>query len=196
MSEHYFSQAPQSRHEQRTFEVPYAGRTLRFCTDAGVFSKQHVDPGSLLLCRSLPEAMRGAALDMGCGWGAMSVLTLAANPALSMTCCDVNQRALALCEENLRQNGMQARVLCSDGWAQIEGRFDIVLTNPPIRAGKAVVYGILGGAKEHLAPGGAIYAVIRKQQGAPSALAFLRETYPSAEVIARGGGYWILRAGV
>ena len=62
----------------------------------------------------------------------------------------------------------------------MEGVFDAVITNPPIRAGKAVIYKMFEDAKAHLVPGGALYLVIRKQQGAPSALKFLRELYAGA----------------
>ena len=89
---------------------------------------------------------------------------------------------------------MEAEALLSDGFSAVEGEFDAVITNPPIRAGKKVVYGIFEGAAAHLADGGALYAVVRKQQGAPSALAFLKELFREAEVIERSGGYWILRA--
>ncbi len=196
MGEHYFTASPQSAHEERHFEFEFAGRVLRFRTDAGVFSKQHVDPGSALLCRSLPRDLSGDVLDLGCGWGAMTVMALARFPGLSVTMADVNARALALAGENLRLNGMQARALLSDGFAEIAGAFDAVITNPPIRAGKRVVYGFFEGAAAHLRPGGALYAVVRKQQGAPSALAFLKETYRKAEAIEKDGGYWILRADV
>ena len=196
MADHYFTNQPESAHEDRHFTFQFAGKTLRFRTDAGVFSKQHVDPGSELLCRSLPADLSGRVLDMGCGWGAMTIMTLSAHPDLTMTMADVNERALGLAQENVALNGMKAEALLSDGFSGITGEFDAVITNPPIRAGKQVVYGILEGAKAHLAPGGRLFAVIRKQQGAPSALAFLKEHYASAEVIERDGGYWILEARV
>ena len=192
MPEHYYTTAPTSGHEERHFEVAFAGKTLRFETDAGVFSKQHVDPGSLLLCKSLPEDLSGDVLDMGCGWGAMTVLTLAAHPDARVTMADVNERALALAEANVRANGMAARAVLSDGFAEIEGQFDAVITNPPIRAGKAVIYGMFEDARAHLRPGGRLFLVIRKQQGAPSALKFLQSLYADARVIERDGGYWII----
>ena len=193
MPEHYYTASPQSAHEERHFRTVFAGRTLEFETDAGVFSKQHIDPGSELLCRSLPPTLGGDVLDMGCGWGAMTVLTLAAHPQVRMTMADINERALELARQNVAANGMQAAALLSDGFAAIEGEFDAVITNPPIRAGKAVIYGMFEDAKAHLRAGGALYLVIRKQQGAPSALKFLKTLYDSAEVIARDGGYWIIR---
>ena len=193
MSEHYYTSAPTSAHEARSFRAVFAGRVLAFDTDAGVFSKQHVDPGSELLCGALPEELSGDVLDMGCGWGAMTVLTLARFPKLNITMADVNERALSLAVANVEKNHMQARAVLSDGFERIEGVFDAVITNPPIRAGKAVIYKMFEDAKAHLKPGGMLVLVIRKQQGAPSALKFLKTLYRKAEVIARDGGYWIIR---
>lgn len=193
MAEHYYTNSPTSEHEERSFRAVFAGRVLAFDTDAGVFSKQHVDPGSELLCKSLPDTISGNVLDMGCGWGAMTVMTLARFPKVNMTMADVNERALALAVSNVAKNRMEAQAVLSDGFEKIEGEFDAVITNPPIRAGKAVIYKMFEDAKAHLAPGGALYLVIRKQQGAPSALRFLKELYGRAEVIERDGGYWIIK---
>lgn len=193
MPEHYYTSTPTSAHEARSFRAVFAGRVLAFDTDAGVFSKQHVDPGSELLCGALPEELSGDVLDMGCGWGAMTVLTLARFPKLNVTMADVNERALSLAVANVEKNHMQARAVLSDGFERIEGMFDAVITNPPIRAGKAVIYKMFEDAKAHLKPGGMLVLVIRKQQGAPSALKFLKTLYRKAEVIARDGGYWIIR---
>jgi len=192
MPDHYFTAQPESAHEERHFNAVFAGRTLAFETDAGVFSKQHIDPGSELLCRALPDSLSGEVLDMGCGWGAMTVMTLAAHPDVSMTMADINERALALAQRNVHRNGMRAAAVLSDGFDSVEGLFQAIITNPPIRAGKAVIYKMFEDAKAHLLPGGALYLVIRKQQGAPSALRFLKELYASAEVIRRDGGYWII----
>ena len=193
MPEHYYTSTPTSAHEVRSFRAVFAGRVLAFDTDAGVFSKQHVDPGSELLCGALPDDLSGDVLDMGCGWGAMTVLTLARFPKLNITMADVNERALSLAVANVEKNHMQARAVLSDGFERIEGVFDAVITNPPIRAGKAVIYKMFEDAKAHLKPGGMLVLVIRKQQGAPSALKFLKTLYRKAEVIARDGGYWIIR---
>jgi len=196
MAEHYYTNAPTSEHEERSFRAVFAGRVLAFDTDAGVFSKQHVDPGSELLCKSLPDDLCGDVLDMGCGWGAMTVMTLARFPKVNVTMADVNERALGLAVSNVEKNRMTAKAVLSDGFEKIEGEFDAVITNPPIRAGKAVIYKMFEDAKAHLRDGGSLYLVIRKQQGAPSALKFLKELYRKAEVIERDGGYWIIRCDV
>ena len=191
MPEYYYTNAPTSEHEDRHFTTVFMGKTLAFDTDAGVFSKQHIDPGSEILCKSLPE-LRGRVLDMGCGWGAMTVMALARFPALDVTMADVNERALDLAVRNVQKNGMQAKAVLSDGFERVEGEFDAVMTNPPIRAGKAVIYRMFEDAKAHLAEGGRLFLVIRKQQGAPSALKFLKELYAEAETIERDGGYWVI----
>ena len=193
MPDHYYTASPESAHESRSFRMVFAGRTLAFDTDAGVFSKQHVDPGSELLCKALPDTLSGRVLDMGCGWGAMTIMTLARFPKAQVTMADVNERALGLAVSNVEKNRMTAKAVLSDGFEKIEGEFDAVITNPPIRAGKAVIYKMFEDAKAHLREGGSLYLVIRKQQGAPSALKFLKELYRKAEVIERDGGYWIIR---
>lgn len=192
MAEYYYTSAPTSEHEERSFRAVFAGKVLVFDTDAGVFSKQHVDPGSELLCKSLPDDLSGDVLDMGCGWGAMTIMTLARFPKVNVTMADVNERALALAVSNVEKNRMQAKAVLSDGFEKIDGEFDAVITNPPIRAGKAVIYKMFEDAKAHLRAGGRLILVIRKQQGAPSALKFLKELYGKAEVIERDGGYWII----
>ncbi|MBR5561074.1 MAG: class I SAM-dependent methyltransferase [Clostridia bacterium] len=192
MAEHYYTNNPTSEHEERSFRAVFAGRVLAFDTDAGVFSKQHVDPGSELLCKALPDTLGSRVLDMGCGWGAMTIMTLARFPKAQVTMADVNERALSLAVSNVAKNRMVATAILSDGFENVEGEFDAVITNPPIRAGKAVIYKMFEDAKAHLVPGGALYLVIRKQQGAPSALKFLKELYGKAEVIERDGGYWII----
>ena len=192
MTEYYYTNNPTSEHEERSFRAVFAGRVLAFDTDAGVFSKQHVDPGSELLCKALPDTLGTRVLDMGCGWGAMTIMTLARFPKAEITMADVNERALALAVSNVEKNHMQATAILSDGFEKVEGEFDAVITNPPIRAGKAVIYKMFEDAKAHLVSGGALYLVIRKQQGAPSALKFLKELYGKAEVIERDGGYWII----
>jgi len=192
MPDHYYTASPESAHEARSFRTVFAGRTLAFDTDAGVFSKQHVDPGSELLCRALPDGISGRVLDMGCGWGAMTIMTLARFPGCEVTMADVNERALSLAVSNVKKNFMTAEAVLSDGFEKVEGEYDVVITNPPIRAGKAVIYKMFEDAEAHLVSGGRLYLVIRKQQGAPSALKFLKELYGQAEVIEREGGYWII----
>ena len=108
---------------------------------------------------------------------------------------DVNERALALTKRNAEANQIaNVTIIESSVYEQIDGQFGVIVTNPPIRAGKAIVSAILAGAHEHLLPGGQLYCVIQKKQGAPSALKLMQATFASAEKIKMEHGYYILRA--
>ena len=194
MNDHYYSHTPTSAHHERLIETTLLGHEMRFHTDAGVFSRDDVDPGSRLLIESAGE-MNGRVLDLGCGWGPVGLSLALEHPSASILMADVNERAIELSERNRRLNGvLNARVIESDAFESIEGPFEHILTNPPIRAGKAVIYAMFDESFRRLTPGGDLTIVIRKQQGAPSAKKHLEELFGNAEVIARGGGYWIIRS--
>ena len=195
MSDHYYTENPASAHDERRIVLSILGQELTFTTDAGVFSRDGLDRGTELLLEALPE-LTGRVLDLGCGWGAVGVALGKKYPALGIVMTDINSRAVELARRNLAANGVKAEVVQGDGFQSVAGDFDAIVTNPPIRAGKAVIYGLFAQARDRLRPGGALYLVIRKQQGAPSALKYLREIYAGAEVIERGSGFHVIRAAV
>ncbi len=192
MSEQYFTKNPSSESRPREFEAQILGMRLAFETDSGVFSKAGIDDGTRLLLESLPK-IRGRALDLGCGWGAVGVSVGAKYPNAEIVMADVNERALALAKRNLTKNRVEnALVVTSDAYENVSGDFDFIILNPPIRAGKAVVYSMFDGAKARLRKGGALYVVIRKQQGAPSAFEHLKSLFGYADRVARDKGYWVI----
>ena len=193
MAEHYYTPQPQSEHRERTIRSTACGLTLDFVTDAGVFSKNELDPGSRLLIESLPP-LSGRVLDLGCGWGPVGVFLARLNPQARLVLADVNERAIELARRNLEKNGVSGELILSDGFDRIEGGFRHVVTNPPIRAGKQLIYAMFDEAFRRLEPGGTLTIVIRKQQGAPSALNHFKETYFSGEIITKDAGYWIIQA--
>jgi len=192
MSQHYFTSNPEAAHKYEKFDFELLGTRLVFNTDSGVFSKDSVDFGTRVLLNALPP-LSGRVLDLGCGWGAVGVAIGHKYPEIEIVMSDVNERAMALAEKNLAENGVKnARILKSDAMDDVPGTFDFIITNPPIRAGKAVIYKMFDQASENLNPGGRLYIVIQKKQGAPSAKAHLEEKFDSVEVITKEKGYWIL----
>ena len=196
MSDHYYSRNPESESRPVFCEYVYRGIPLTFQTDAGVFSKGEVDTGTDLLLNALPEEMSGEILDLGCGWGAIGISVARKWPETRVTMADVNLRALELSRENAKRNRVEVTCIESDGMAAFPGKkFDAVITNPPIRAGKQVIYRMFAEAAEALNPGGALYLVIRKQQGAESCMKYLATLFDRVEKISKSGGFWVLRAG-
>ena len=193
MNVHYFSASPTSEHRYAEAEYVYRGETLRFLTDAGVFSRGEVDFGTDVLLRALPEEMAGRVRDLGCGWGAVGASVGKKYPACRIVMSDVNERALALAAKNAAANGVQAETAQSDGLEQVEGPFDYILTNPPIRAGKQVIYRLFAESAQKLSPEGALYIVIRKQQGAESAVKYLKTIFQQVDTVDKSGGFWVIR---
>lgn len=192
MSEQYFTSNPTSEHKYSKFETEILGNTVVFHTDSGVFSKDALDFGTRTLLEAVP-AMHGRILDLGCGWGAVGVSVGKKYPDTEIVMSDVNERAMELAIKNLKENGVtNACVMKSDAMDDVPGTFDFILNNPPIRAGKAVIYKMFDQASERLNKGGALYVVIRKQQGAPSAKTHLQEKFDHVEVIAKEKSYWII----
>ena len=195
MNDHYYTRVPQSESRPVGCVYSYRGLDLSFQTDAGVFSKGEVDTGTRLLLEALPEKMDGDILDLGCGWGVIGISIAKNWPETRVTMADVNTRALDLSRENAKRNRAEVTCVESDGMAALEGQtFDAVVTNPPIRAGKQVIYKMFADAAKSLKLGGALYLVIRKQQGAESCVKYLQTIYGNVEKLVKSGGFWVLKA--
>lgn len=196
MSEHYYSNKPTSAHETRKWQTTLRGMNFTFETDAGVFSRDGVDYGSRLLIETMTIPPGGKVLDIGCGYGPIGLVAARLHPDNEVTMADINERAVSLATRNATHNGISnVKILQSNIYENIvDDDYDIVLTNPPIRAGKAVVHAILSGARERLKVGGELWIVIQKKQGSPSAFAKLQELYRLAEEVDKDKGYRIFRA--
>lgn len=172
------------------------GREFVFRTAPGVFSRGRVDRGSRLLLEAVRLEGAERILDLGCGYGVLGIVVAARAPESRVTLVDVNPRAAALAEENVRANRIRnAEVRCGDGCAPVAGlTFDLVLVNPPIRAGRAVVVRLLREAYQCLRPGGRLYLVARTAQGARTLGRILGEVYGRVTEVERGGGYRVYEA--
>lgn len=194
MPDHYYTSQPQSAHKPGSASLEYRGHKLVFETDSGVFSRDGIDFGTELLLNALPDGLCGDVLDMGCGYGAIGVSVGKAYPAVRVVMSDVNERACGLARLNSASNGVGATVLEGDGYSALhDERFSYIIQNPPIRAGKAVIYAMFAEAARRLESGGELWLVIRKQQGAPSAVSYLKTLFASVVTANKKAGYWVLR---
>lgn len=164
-----------------------------FYTDNGVFSKDGLDFGSRLLLENIPLTEIGESLlDVGCGYGVFGII-LNKILGVKVTMCDVNRRALHLAKKNIKENKCSdCSVIESNCYQNINSKYSTIITNPPIRAGKEVVYEILEGAKDYLLPGGRLFFVVRKEQGAKSIISDMQKIY-NVEVLERKKGFFIIK---
>ena len=194
---HYFQDDPNlvSNIKEINFEIN--GITMKLLTDNGVFSKNNVDEGSYAFLKVLlPLDLGNHILDLGCGYGTIGLTLAKAHEEARITLADVNPRAVALCERNARLLNLSPRVtiLQSDIYEKIEGPYDSIVVNPPIRAGKTVTYRMYEEAKQYLIDGGSLYIVIRKAQGAESASRYIETIFGNVTLLKRDKGYYIYRA--
>ena len=193
--EHYFTSDPTVKSEERIIEYEIKGKTLSFISDNGVFSKNHVDSATELLVKTIYDEVNGKNLDVGCGYGVIGITLETNNKVTEVTMIDINHRALELAKRNSLRNKVEekTKVLESNGFEQIKEKYDAIVTNPPIRAGKLVIYQIYADAKEHLLDGGVLYIVINKKHGAPSTIKYLEELFENVEVLDKKAGFNVIK---
>lgn len=195
---HYFSEKPEIKSEKKRIKYTIQNKKFEFITDNGVFSKSKVDFGTDLMLNEFLKKNRGLEvekikiLDIGCGYGVVSVILKSFYPEISITLSDVNERALELSEENLKKYGINDyHIIKSDAFEKITEKFDVILSNPPIRAGKDIIFKIYSEAYEHLNENGEFYCVIQTKHGAKSTQKKLVEIFGNCDTVTIDGGYRI-----
>ena len=193
MTKMYYAENPDSAHDIHELKVTLLGQSFTFLTDSGVFSKKMVDYGSQVLLNTLDFEKGKTLLDLGCGYGPLGI-SLAKVQGVKPTMVDINNRAIDLAKQNAQKNGVEADIFQSDIYEKVNGTFDYIISNPPIRAGKQVVHIIISESINYLKVGGNLTIVIQKKQGAPSAKAKMEEVFGNVEILKRDKGYYILRS--
>ena len=191
---HYFENDKNLKSEIRELSYKYDSSFFTFYSDNGVFSKKSIDYGSRLLLESyLKENIRNTrVLDVGCGYGFIGiVIGVLTDSYVDMV--DINKRAVHLTQKNIkRYKGFKGNAFVSDAYSDVIDKYNVIITNPPIRVGKEKVLEILQGAFEHLDADGTLYYVIRKDQGALSIKKIIENT-KKVEIINKDKGYFIFK---
>ena len=188
----YFSN-DELKSELKIYKTKIFDKEYSFYTDNGVFSKEKLDFGTRTLLESIPiSELKGNVLDVGCGYGVIDII-LAKLTSASYEGIDVNKRALHLAEMNAKLNNTSnVKFYESNTYDSVNKKFNFIITNPPIRAGKKVVYDIVMNARNYLLDDGVLYIVVRKEQGAKSMLRDLEEHY-KVEVINKNKGFFVIK---
>lgn len=200
MGEQYFTAKPQSEATAKEISSHFAGADYVFATSNGVFSKKRMNYGSKVLVEAFIREVNvdeGAQiLELGSGYGPIAIIMGKLYPQAMVTGVELNERAVELAYENAKRNNAT-----NIYWEQADAttwrsdkQYQFVLTNPPIRAGKAVIQAFVQQAHVYLAPQGELWVVIQKKQGAPSMENFMETMFGNVELVARDKGYWILKS--
>ncbi len=192
----YFDKNDNLKDVPKVISYEIGGKKFSLSTNTGVFSKNGIDEGTYAFLKVLiPSHLSGKILDLGCGYGALGLTLAALNENVLFTLADVNERALELCKVNCCKLGLKnVTILQSDVYSKIEGNFDSIVINPPIRAGKKIIYQMFEGAFNHLNYNGSLYIVIRKSHGAESACKFITSVFGNCNLLKRDKGYYMYQA--
>lgn len=192
---HYFVNDNNVKSDKRNLYFEFKGKNFKFVSDNGVFSKNEIDDGSALLLKTyIDNGKIGRVLDVGSGLGVLGIVISKINDC-EVDMLEINKRAVDLCTENIAYNNVdKCNVYESNIYEKANGKYDVIVSNPPIRAGKKVVFEILEKSKEYLNEDGELWVVIRKNQGADSAKKKLIDVYGNCECVKKDKGFYILKS--
>ncbi len=193
---HYYTNNIDLKSEEMKIHFRYRQHNITFISDYGVFSKDKVDYGSRVLLDAIEiEERHKRLLDVGCGYGTLGISLKKEYPWLDVEMIDVNERAIHLTNESIKYNKLtNIKAYKSFAYENVDGLFDVIISNPPIRAGKKVVFEILDKAYQYLNNNGFLIIVIQKKQGAPSAKKEMEKVFGNCEIVKKDKGYYILKS--
>ena len=190
---HYYTDNSNLVSNKKEFDYYFDNEVFRFTTDNGVFSKGNVDYGSYILIKTIYKRNLGKSfLDLGSGYGPIGIIIKHFNPDVDVEMVDVNSRATELAVLNCKNNKTDIKVHLCENILELDHNFDTISLNPPIRAGKKVIYDLYDKSKEKLTDNGHLYIVIRKAQGAGSSISKLETLFNNVVVINKDGGYYVI----
>ena len=191
--EHYFTNNTNLKSEEKKVKVKINNTNFIFLVDNGVFSKKGLDFGTRTLLESLPiDKINGNILDFGCGYGPIGIyLSKVTNSNVDMI--DINERSLNLANKNAKLNNVNVNIFKSNIYENITKKYNYIISNPPIRVGKEILYKILFEAKNYLSEDGEMWIVVNKNQGAKSLCKDLEKEY-KVEIINKNKGFYIIKS--
>ena len=191
--EHYFTNNTNLKSEEKKVKVKINNTNFIFLVDNGVFSKKGLDFGTRTLLESLPiDKINGSILDFGCGYGPIGIyLSKVTNSNVDMI--DINERSLNLAIKNAKLNNVNVNIFKSNIYENITKKYNYIISNPPIRVGKEILYKILFEAKNYLTEDGEMWIVVNKNQGAKSLCKDLEKEY-KVEIINKNKGFYIIKS--
>lgn len=168
---------------------------LKLLTLPGVFSHGSLDQGTALLLQHLPR-LKGNLLDIGCGSGVIGLSQKHQNNQLHLTLVDTDAFALHSAALNCTRLGLDATLVASDGFSEVKGRFDTIVSNPPFHTGKETDYRfaeqLLSECAGHLKPHGSLWLVANRHLPYED---WAKRHFAEVETVDQGYGFKVIRAG-
>lgn len=196
--QHYFIDKAHEETDFFEFQDSVLGLDLCFRSCDSIFSKNKIDDGTRTLLEAVDKKciLQGDGLDLGCGLGVISIALIKKNNLLKLDMVDINNTAVKLSKQNLMKNNVQknANVFYSNGFSEINKEYDFIITNPPIKTGKKLLFELMEGAYNHLKQNGQLLLVIRKDHGMESLKKHITSIFNNCEIIERNKGYYILKS--
>ena len=187
---HYYSKVQKSPLNLTKFSAVLRGNNLDFYSSSGVFCKDKVDKGTVLLIKSALIEDNWKVLDFGCGYGPIGIALAKAFPSVKVLMADVNKRAVMLAKKNIVLNNLEnASAIQSDMFQKIPEKFNTILLNPPQSAGKELCIEMIRQSKGHLEKGGLFQLVARHNKGGSEFEKKLLEIFGNVRDIAKKSGF-------
>ena len=189
----YFDNNENLDSKLRILKYNYQDVNFNFYSDLGVFSKDRIDYGSILLVETYLKYHSEPVdvLDVGCGYGFIGCVICKINGG-NVDMVDVNNRALHLSKMNQKENDIaNLNIFNSNIYDNVMKKYDVVITNPPIRAGKSVYLTIINAAFNHLNVDGELWFVMRNNHGVKTVIKDLSKKY-NTSVLKKDAGYYVV----
>ncbi len=188
----YFDNDKNIKSERKIIKFNFDNKVFSIYSDNGVFSKDRFDYGTRVLLNSVDiDKLSGNVLDLGCGLGVVGIILGTFNKGINIDMVDINERAIDLAKNNLVLNNVKANVFVSDIYSNIDNKYDFIITNPPIRAGKNVIRGFLLGSYDYLKDDGILYFVMRKDHGVKSMIKELSVKF-NTSIVNKDKGFYVV----
>lgn len=188
----YFDNDKNIKSERKIIKFNFDNKVFSIYSDNGVFSKDRFDYGTRVLLNSVDvDKLFGNVLDLECGLGVVGIILGTFNKGINIDMVDINERAIDLAKNNLVLNNVKANVFVSDIYSNIDNKYDFIITNPPIRAGKNVIRGFLLGSYDYLKDDGILYFVMRKDHGVKSMIKELSVKF-NTSIVNKDKGFYVV----